>query len=206
MSAATLDRTKTANDTLAGLDATAQAALVRSGAVSPPELVEAAIARIEAVNPALNAVTHKLYDLARARAAEPVGEGAFAGVPFLIKDLLPVAGVPNTSSCRALAGAIGQISPPYVEAFAEAGLIPVGLTNTPEFGLIDTTEPSLYGPTHNPWDLTRSPAGSSGGSGAAVAAPAIAASSASNPAAAATATPVSQPCPGPCPTWRWIMC
>src|SRR5260221_10506114 len=167
MSAATLDRTKTANDTLAGLDATAQAALVRSGAVSPPELVEAAIARIEAVNPALNAVTHKLYDLARARAAEPVGEGAFAGVPFLIKDLLPVAGVPNTSSCRALAGAIGQISPPHVEAFAAAGLFPLRPTNTPAPRPLDHTQPTLYGPTHNPWDPTRSPAGSPGASGAA---------------------------------------
>jgi amidase len=163
-------RSTTAADRFARLDATAQAALVASGEVTPAELVEAAIARIEAVNPALNAVTHKLYERARAQAAGPRGAGLFAGVPFLIKDLLPIAGVPGTSSCRALAHSIGEVSPPYVEAFDAAGLIPVGLTNTPEFGLIDTTEPALHGPTRNPWDLSRSPAGSSGGSGAAVAA------------------------------------
>jgi amidase len=157
-------------DPFAGLDATAQAELVRSGQASPTELVEAAIARIEALNPALNAVTCKLYDKARAQAARPLGEGPFAGVPFLIKDLISVAGVPNTAGCRALAGAVGQVSPPFVNAFEAAGLITVGLTNTPEFGLIDSTEPALHGPTHNPWDLSRSPAGSSGGSGAAVAA------------------------------------
>ncbi len=142
-------------DPFARLDATAQAELVRSGQASPGELVEAAIARIEALNPALNAVTCKLYDRARAQAARPAGAGPFAGVPFLIKDLIPVAGVPNTSSCRALAGAIGQVSPPFVQAFDVAGLIAVGLTNTPEFGLIDTTEPALHGPTHNPWNLSR---------------------------------------------------
>jgi amidase len=157
-------------DPFATLDATAQAERVRRREASPAELVEAAIARIEAVNPALNAVTHTLYDRACNQAAQPVGDGPFAGVPFLIKDLIPVAGVRNTSGCRALAGAVGQVSPPFVRAFDTAGLIAVGLTNTPEFGLIDTTEPALHGPTHNPWDLTRSPAGSSGGSGAAVAA------------------------------------
>ena len=159
-----------ADDPFVRLDATAQAELVRSRQVSPAELVEAAIARIEALNPALNAVTCKLYDRARAQAAGPIGSGPFAGVPFLIKDLIAVAGVPNTNGCRALAGAIGQVSPPFVQAFDTAGLIAVGLTNTPEFGLIDSTEPALHGPTHNPWDLSRSPAGSSGGSGAAVAA------------------------------------
>jgi len=157
-------------DPFAMADGTAQAELVRRREASPAELVEAAIARIEAVNPALNAVTHKLYERARNQTAQPPGEGPFAGVPFLIKDLIPVAGVPGTSSCRALAAAVGQMSPPFVRAFDTAGLIAVGLTNTPEFGLIDTTEPALHGPTHNPWDLSRSPAGSSGGSGAAVAA------------------------------------
>jgi len=166
----TLERGALAADPFVRLDATAQAELVRGREVNPVELVEAAIARIEAVNGPLNAVTHKLYDQARARAAQPAGDSAFAGVPFLIKDLLPVAGAPNTSSCRGLKDNIGQVDPPYVQAFYAAGLIPVGLTNTPEFGLIDATEPALYGATHNPWDLSRSPAGSSGGSGAAVAA------------------------------------
>ena len=157
-------------DPFALLDATAQADLVRRGEASPTELVEAAIARIEAVNGPINAVVHKLYDQARARAAAPVGDGPLAGVPFLIKDLLPVAGVPNTSGCRALEGVIGQVSPPYSQAFDDAGLILVGLTNTPEFGLIDATEPALRGPSRNPWNLAHSTAGSSGGSGAAVAA------------------------------------
>ncbi|MEP6968778.1 MAG: amidase family protein, partial [Pseudomonadota bacterium] len=167
----TLDRELRAGmDFYATLDATAQAELVRKRQATPAELVEAAIVRIEAVNGPINAVTHKLYDQARARAARAGAEGAFAGVPFLIKDLIPVAGAPNTSGCRALANNVGQASPPYVDALYASGLIPVGLTNTPEFGLIDTTEPALCGPSRNPWDLTRSTAGSSGGSGAAVAA------------------------------------
>jgi amidase len=162
--------TPVAVDPFARLDATAQAELVRSGQASASELVEAAIARIEATNPALNAVTYKCYDQARARAAGPAPSGPFGGVPFLIKDLLPVAGAPNTMGCRALAGAVAPESPPYALTLEAAGLITLGRTNTPEFGLIDTTEPALFGPTHNPWDLTRSPAGSSGGAGAAVAA------------------------------------
>ena len=143
---------------------------MRRGQASPTELVEAAIARIEALNRPINAVTHKLYDQARAKAAGLLGDGPFAGVPFLVKDLLPVAGVPNTSGCRALAQNIGQVSTPYTAAFDAAGLILVGLTNTPEFGLIDTTEPALRGPSRNPWNLAHSTAGSSGGSAAAVAA------------------------------------
>jgi amidase len=157
-------------DTFAKLDATAQADLVRSGQASAAELVEATIVRIEATNPALNAVTHKLYDQARERAAGPALSGPFAGVPFLIKDLLSVAGAPNTMGCRAFANFIAANSSPYALALEAAGLVTVGRTNTPEFGLIDTTEPKLFGPTHNPWDLVRSPGGSSGGAGAAVAA------------------------------------
>jgi len=160
----------TAADPFATLDATAQAELVRSGQTSATELVEAAIARIEATNGALNAVTHKLYDQARRHAAGAPGAGPFAGVPFLIKDLLSMAGDPNTMGCRALASAVASESSPYAAALDAAGLVVVGRTNTPEFGLIDTTEPKLFGPTHNPWDLARSPAGSSGGAGAAVAA------------------------------------
>lgn len=97
-----------ANDAFAKLDATAQADLVRSGQASAGELVEAAIARIEAANPALNAVTHKLYAQARERAAGPALSGPFAGVPFLIKDLLSVAGAPNTFGCRAFANFIAR--------------------------------------------------------------------------------------------------
>jgi len=157
------------NDPFATLDATAQAELVRRRQASPSELVEAAIARIEAMNPAVNAVVTKLYDRARAQAAGPVGDGAFAGVPFLLKDLIAYQGVRNTSGSRALFGATGQRSFPFVERVEQAGLIVLGMTNTPEFGLIDTTEPLLFGPSANPWDLTRSTGGSSGGAAAAVA-------------------------------------
>ncbi|WFU35022.1 amidase [Bradyrhizobium brasilense] len=158
------------NDALARLDAIAQADLVRSGEISASELVEAAIARIETTNPALNAVTHKLYAQARERAASPALSGPFAGVPFLIKDVLSVAGTPNTFGCRALADFVPPTSSPYALALQAVGLVTVGRTNTPEFALIDATEPKLFGPTHNPWDLARSPGGSSGGAGAAVAA------------------------------------
>ena len=132
-----------ANYTFAKLDATAQADLVQSGQVSADELVEAAIARIEAANPALNAVTHKLYPQARERAAAPALAGAFAGVPFLIKDVLSAAGAPNTFGCRAFANFIASNSSPYALALEAAGLVTVGRTNTPEFALIDTTEPKL---------------------------------------------------------------
>ncbi|WP_420969048.1 amidase family protein [Bradyrhizobium sp. B120] len=158
------------NDEFAKLDAIAQADLVRSGQISASELVEAAIARIEATNPALNAVTHKLYSQARERSASAALSGPFAGVPFLIKDVLSVAGTPNTFGCRALGNFIPPVSSPYALALEAVGLVTVGRTNTPEFALIDTTEPKLFGPTHNPWDLARSPGGSSGGAGAAVAA------------------------------------
>lgn len=157
-------------DAFAKMDATAQADLVRSGQASAAELVEAAIARIEATKPALNAVTHKLYAKARERATYPALAGAFVGVPFQIKDLLSVAGAPNTFGCRALANFIAPNSSPYALALEASGLVTVGRTNTPEFALIDATEPRLFGPTHNPWDLARSSGGSWGGAGAAVAA------------------------------------
>jgi amidase len=162
------------DDPFATLDATAQAELVRRRQASPKDLVEAAIRRIEAMNPLVNAVVTKTYDRARAQAAGPAGDGPmsngpFAGVPFLIKDLISYQGVRNTSGSRALFGAIGQRSFPFIERIEQAGLIVLGLTNTPEFGLIDTTEPLLFGPSANPWNLGRSTGGSSGGSAAAVA-------------------------------------
>ena len=168
-------------DELAALDATAQAELVRSGQVHPKELVEAAIARIDALNPALNAVIAPLFDHGRALAArvEPtavdrtIGRPRLAGVPFLLKDLgANQAGLPQYSGNRVLRD-IDWRSPadtPLGAAFAAAGLVTLGKTNVPEFGPHPTTQPLAFGPARNPWAPDRTPGGSSGGSAAAVAA------------------------------------
>jgi amidase len=154
------------------MDATDQAALVRSGDVSPTELLEAAIERIESLDPALNAVIIRWFDEAR-EAAPQLPDGAFRGVPFLLKDLWAhYAGQPLTNGCQALRQTL-PISPTdttLVSRFREAGLNIAGRTNSPEFGSLPTTEPIAWGATRNPWSLEHSPGGSSGGSAAAVAA------------------------------------
>jgi amidase len=154
------------------LDATAQAELVREKSVRPIELVEAAIARIERLNPKLNAVVTTMYDRARAEAAVAGSEGPFAGVPFLLKDLLAeCAGVRITEGSAFIDGRYtSETDSELTRRLKQAGLIVVGKTNTPELGILPTTEPRLFGPTHNPWSLGRTPGGSSGGSAAAVAA------------------------------------
>ncbi|MCA9681051.1 MAG: amidase [Myxococcales bacterium] len=154
------------------LDATALAAMVQAGEVSPGELVEAAIERIEARNPAINAVVHRSYERARAQAADPaLPQGPFRGVPFLLKDLkADDAGQPSTSASALLRQHKPGHDSELVARFKRAGLIVCGRTNTPEFGILGVTEPALYGPTRNPWDHGRTCGGSSGGSGAAVAA------------------------------------
>ncbi len=158
------------------LDATAQAELVRRREVKASELVDAAIARIEEVNPALNAVVTPVFDSAREAAARPAGDGPFAGVPFLLKDHgTPCAGVRLTSSSAYLRDYISPEDSDLVARYKGMGFLILGKTNTPEFGLTATTEPHLFGPTHNPWDVTRSPGGSSGGSAAAVASAMVAA-------------------------------
>lgn len=156
---------------LATLDATAQAELVRRREVKPIELVEAAIERVERVNPAVNAVVLSMYDLARDRARRAIPEGPFAGVPFLLKDFLAeYAGVPFTEGTAFLRGYVPAEDSELVRRYARAGLITIGKTNTPELAIGPTTEPRLFGPTRNPWDVTRTAGGSSGGSAAAVAA------------------------------------
>ncbi len=160
---------------LAPLDATAQADLVRAGEATPLELVDAAIAAIEDGDGALNAVIHRQFDEARARAASPdLPDGPFRGVPFLLKDLdnSMEAGQPYHGGTRFLArhGYVPTEDTELVRRYKAAGLVIVGRTNCPELGLEPTTEPDSTGPTHNPWDPTRSPGGSSGGSAAAVAA------------------------------------
>ena len=160
-------------DLLDDYDATGLAELVARGDVSALELVDACIARIEALDPKLNAVIHRQFDRALREAADPLPHGPFTGVPFLFKDLgCEEAGEPHHQGMQVLRDA-GWRSPddsPLALRFRSLGFVPVGRTNTPELALMGTTEPDSYGPTHNPWNLDRSPGGSSGGSGAAVAA------------------------------------
>jgi amidase len=147
------------------------AELIRTGQVSVAEVLEAAIARIERLNPTLNAVVTKVYDAARAEAEALNAAAPFAGVPFLLKDLGGAqAGVPLSAGSRFFAHAPAPANAEIVNRHKGAGLMILGRTNTPEFGLSATTEPVLFGPTRNPWDLARTPGGSSGGSAAAVAA------------------------------------
>jgi len=145
--------------------------LVKKKDVSPRELVEEAINRIEQYNPQLNAVILPMYDYARKLVQEDIPEGPFKGVPFLLKDLLAaVEGVPMTMGSRACKHYIPKTDSELVKRFKKAGLVIAGKTNCPEFGLLAVTEPELHGPTRNPWNTDRTPGGSSGGSGSAVAA------------------------------------
>ena len=159
---------------LSTMDATAQAELVRRRELTPLDLVDAAIARIERVNPTLNAVITPLFEAARAAAISPdLPDGPFRGVPFLLKDIGAMQkGQPYYMGNRALRDA-GYRSPDDTALgarFRAAGFITLGKTNLPEFGAQTTTQPLAFGATHNPWDLDRSTSGSSGGSSAAVAA------------------------------------
>jgi amidase len=151
-------------------DALGLAGLVRKGDVSASELCEEAVARIERINPKINAVIHRMYDLAREACTGTLPDGPFKGVPFLLKDLLTsVAGVPLTMGCKAFKNYIPSFDSELMRRYRASGIVPLGKTNTPELGLVAFTEPELHGPTRNPWDLDRTPGGSSGGSAAAVA-------------------------------------
>jgi amidase len=155
---------------MAALDAVAQADLVQRKEVTPAELVQWAIERIEQLNPTLNAVITPMYDQALAVAAAKPPSGPLAGVPYLVKDLIAeVAGAAFSEGSRFLRGHVSHFDSELVLRLRRAGLIIVGKTNTPEFGMAPTCEPVLHGPTRNPWDTTRSTSGSSGGSAAAVA-------------------------------------
>jgi len=146
------------------------AELVRRGEVAPDELLDEALRRLERVDPTLNAVVHRMEPRARARAADP-GDGPFAGVPFLLKDLLAtVAGEPMRSGSRLYRGYRPPVDSEVVRRLERAGFLIFGKTSTPELGILPVTEPALFGPTRNPWDPDRTPGGSSGGSAAAVAA------------------------------------
>jgi len=146
------------------------AELVRRKEVEPMELVEEAIDRIEALNPQLNAVINKMYEKARAAAASGELAGTFTGVPMLLKDITQeISGERLTAGSRALRQYRASRDSNYVIRMRNAGTVFVGQTNVPEFALMGITEPSLYGPTRNPWNENHTPGGSSGGSAAAVA-------------------------------------
>ncbi len=152
-------------------DATGLAERVQAGEVQALELLEIAIARVEALNPAVNAVVYRMYDEARAAAATGVPAGPFTGVPFLAKDLLSDhAGHPTTGASRLREDIRMPVDSELVRRVRAAGSIVMGKTNLPEWGIVPFTESEMYGTCSNPWDLERTPGGSSGGSAAAVAA------------------------------------
>lgn len=153
------------------MDAVATAGLIRDGELSPREAVEGAIARIEKHNPSLNAVVATRFEEALAEVDAGLPDGPLRGVPVLVKDLnMDVAGLPSTRGSRLFAGHVPDRDSELVTRYKRAGMVVLGTTNSPEFGLNASTEPLLHGPTRNPRNLTRSPGGSSGGSAAAVAA------------------------------------
>ena len=166
-------------DELIGYDGIALGRLIRKGEITPLELVEITIERIERVNPRLNAVIHKLYDRARIEAekwsaeirAGKQGKLFSPASPSLLKDLIAeYEGTPFQEGSRAVRGYVSKQDTELVRRLRAGGLVIVGKTNTPEFGCLPTTEPLLHGPTHNPWNPDLTPGGSSGGAAAAVAA------------------------------------
>jgi amidase len=162
-------------------DAVGLAALIRSGEVSPREVIDASIDRIELLNPGLNAVVSKIYDRALAELGNGLPDGPLAGVPFLLKNLSSeLEGVPSTEGSRSLRWNVPGFTSTLVERFRHAGLVVLGKTNAPEFGLAPVTEPELHGTTRNPWDPEVTAGGSSGGSAAAVAAGMVPAAHASD--------------------------
>ena len=147
------------------------AQLVQKKEVSPLELCEEAITRIDRINPKINAVIYRMDNLARAAAKGPIPTGPFSGVPFLCKDLVSaIAGVPMNKGSKSCRNYVPTQDSEMAKRHKAAGLIVLGKTNTPEFGLMGITEPELHGPTRNPWNIDHTPGGSSGGSAAAVAA------------------------------------
>lgn len=152
-------------------DATGLAELIRKKEVSAAEVVEAAITRAEAVNPKINAIIHTMYGKAREATHVPIPEGPFAGVPFLVKDLeFSLADEPMANGSVSMRHYIPRYDSYAMEKVKDAGLLIFGKTNTPEFGITPYTEPVLFGPARNPWNINHSTGGSSGGSAASIAA------------------------------------
>ncbi|GAB2684187.1 amidase [Saccharopolyspora gloriosae] len=151
-------------------DGAGLAELIGAGEVSAGEVLDAALARAERVNPRLNAITQRLDDRARERVRDTPA-GPLGGVPFLLKDLnQEIAGLPTSGGSRSLRGVAATGTAEVVRRWEDAGLVVFGRTNTPEFGAKPITEPVAFGPARNPWALDRTPGGSSGGAAAAVAA------------------------------------
>ena len=153
-------------------DAVGLAALVKAGEVTPHELLDEALRRIDDRNPAINAVVHRFDDIARQQIDDGIGQsGPLWGVPYLLKDLYSdLAGTPLTNGSRSWAGHVSTQTSYATQRYLDAGLIICGKTNSPEFGLATTTENLLHGPARNPWNTDHTTGGSSGGAGAAVAA------------------------------------
>jgi Asp-tRNA(Asn)/Glu-tRNA(Gln) amidotransferase A subunit family amidase len=151
-------------------DALGLAALVKKRDVTPLEILDAMIERVEARNPQVNAVVIEAFDQARAAIAAGLPDGPFSGVPYFIKDLhAPVAGLPLSHASRLWQGNVFDFDSETVARLRRAGFVIAGRTNAPELGMNVSTEPALYGAAHNPWSLAHSTGGSSGGAGAAVA-------------------------------------
>ena len=155
---------------LVDLDAWESAERVRRGELTPTELVEAAIARIERTEPVVRAIVTPFPEHALELAATARRDAPFAGVPYLIKDLSDYAGFRTARGSRAFVQYVSPETSPYIEAAVRAGFLPLGKSATPEFGALPTTEPLAFESTRNPWNLEYSAGGSSGGAGAAVAA------------------------------------
>jgi amidase/6-aminohexanoate-cyclic-dimer hydrolase len=152
-------------------DAVGLAGLIRSGQVSETEVLDEALSRMRAVQPQLNAVTHDMEGIARQAIADGLPDGPFRGVPFMLKDLhVLYEGAPTHNGSNFYKEFIADHDTEIVTRFKKAGLVTIAKTNTPEFGMCASTEPASHGPAPNPWDLTRTGGGSSGGSATAVAA------------------------------------
>jgi amidase len=162
-------RFASAKDAFSGIDAVGQAALVREKKVTSLELVDAAIARIESANPKINAVVAEYFDKARIQTKSVLPLSPLSGMPYLIKDLNDIKGEIATSGSRLMAKHVGAENSLLAQKAIDAGMIVVGKTNTPEFGLMASTESMLLGACHNPWNPDYSTGGSSGGAAAAVA-------------------------------------
>src|SRR5256714_12987657 len=154
------------------------AELVRKKQVSARELLDEAIARTTRVDPQINAVVVKHYDYAERQIDNGLPEGPFTGVPFLLKDLDILEGTRTTSGASIYKDNVADHTSTLARRFLATGVAIFGKSSTPEFGLMPTTEPRLFGPTRNPWNLAHSSGGSSGGAAAAGPAPLLSAAAA----------------------------
>jgi len=165
---------------MVNLDLTAQVALLKTGEISPRELVAASIARAEKFEPKLNALTSRRFEQALAQAETAATDSVFAGAPFMHKDLVDVPGFIRSDGAHPALHQQPETAPPLIAALQGAGLTFISATNTPEYGSMPVTANQTFGTTCNPWDVSKTPAGSSGGSAAAVIAGYVAAAHATD--------------------------